>query len=174
MACEGKRTAKLTYTRANGNKVSTEFPAPINVETEHGAKLWRYGGSGVNTDCSPIGTYEFTAQGENASITTRSDNPSFPGCTIQVIVIDGIEQYGAFAGDAYLIPEDEECIIKVVDKNFQDSYKCGTEYEITCDEDCPKNHMKCKCSKYPGYCCLPCSDIVPKIKNLASKLKNNV
>jgi hypothetical protein len=173
MACEGKKIAKLTYVKNHDKKKTVEFKAPIEVETES-IKIWRYGGSGVNSDCSPIGSYEFTATGKDAVIASRSDHPSFPGCTIQVIIIDDLEQYGAFPGDAYLISEGEsDCIIKVKNKNFQDTYKCGTEYEVICDDDCPPGHIKCEHNGYPGYCCIPCKSTAERINNLASRIKNN-
>lgn len=26
-------------------------------------------------------------------------------------------------------------------------------------DDCPDGHLKCMCNTYPGYCCIPCSQI---------------
>lgn len=43
--------------------------------------------------------------------------------------------------------------------------------EVACDDKCPPRQMKCKCEKYPGYCCIPCSSVVPKINNMAAKLR---
>ncbi|OCQ98964.1 hypothetical protein BCD64_23280 [Nostoc sp. MBR 210] len=44
--------------------------------------------------------------------------------------------------------------------------------EVACDDNCPQGQMKCKCDKYPGYCCIPCNSVVPKINNLAAKLRS--
>jgi hypothetical protein len=32
-------------------------------------------------------------------------------------------------------------------------------YTSNCGDECPPNHIKCECSGYPGYCCIPCSEI---------------
>lgn len=49
--------------------------------------------------------------------------------------------------------------------------ECPLEFEVVCDKDCPKEYLKCKSNKYPGYCCLPCKKTANKIRALGAKLK---
>lgn len=44
------------------------------------------------------------------------------------------------------------------------------KYEVACGDSCPPGHHKCKHDKYPGYCCVSCSDTANKIRNLASRM----
>lgn len=45
------------------------------------------------------------------------------------------------------------------------------EVNIICDDACPPNHLKCKCDKYPGFCCVPCNQINSQITKATSTLK---
>jgi hypothetical protein len=53
---------------------------------------------------------------------------------------------------------------------FQDQGDCACCFEIQCG-NCPSGNIECKKSAYPGYCCIPCSDLANKIHNLANKVK---
>lgn len=46
---------------------------------------------------------------------------------------------------------------------------CPT-YEVVCGDECPPGYLKCKTTSYPGYCCIPCSDVLRRINNLSAKL----
>lgn len=52
---------------------------------------------------------------------------------------------------------------------FKDQGDCPCEYEIECD-GCPSGTCKCKCSGYPGYCCLPCGSIKSSIIQIAKNI----
>lgn len=48
--------------------------------------------------------------------------------------------------------------------------QCPT-YKVKCDDDCNEGEMKCECSHYPGYCCIPCNQIASGITSATSTLK---
>lgn len=45
------------------------------------------------------------------------------------------------------------------------------DYRIACGNECPPNHIKCKCNSYPGYCCIPCSEVVGGIKSITAAVR---
>lgn len=45
-------------------------------------------------------------------------------------------------------------------------------FSVGCDDGCPKGQMKCQCTSYPGYCCIPCNDIKSEIKSIVSTLRS--
>ena len=48
---------------------------------------------------------------------------------------------------------------------------CPT-YNVVCGEDCPPDTIKCFSTNYPGYCCIPCSEIKNEIKAIASQVRS--
>ncbi|MBW4677840.1 MAG: hypothetical protein KME52_28745 [Desmonostoc geniculatum HA4340-LM1] len=44
-------------------------------------------------------------------------------------------------------------------------------YIVTCDDNCPPGHIKCECDSYPGYCCIPCSEIRSEISSATATLR---
>lgn len=44
-------------------------------------------------------------------------------------------------------------------------------YSVSCD-GCPPGTIKCLSTNYPGYCCLPCSEIKNEIKAIASQIRS--
>jgi hypothetical protein len=71
-------------------------------------------------------------------------------------------------------PPTEICTLKVKNELgtviFEDDAKCPIPFEVICS-NCPKGQKECSKSSYPGYCCIPCSQISGKIYNLAAKIK---
>lgn len=53
-------------------------------------------------------------------------------------------------------------VLKIFDQSgnliFSDSGENIT-FNVICNDDCPPNHIKCNCPQYPGFCCIPCSEI---------------
>ena len=45
-------------------------------------------------------------------------------------------------------------------------------YTISCDNDCPDGYIKCTTTSYPGYCCIPCSEVKGGIANITAMLRN--
>lgn len=71
--------------------------------------------------------------------------------------------------------DSKKCEISVSYQNnliFKDTGKCPVTYEVVCDSDCPTGTVKCKSTNYPGYCCLPCSEIKNQIKAIASQVRS--
>lgn len=66
------------------------------------------------------------------------------------------------------------CQIIVKDKQgivvFDKTGNCPLNYTVTCDEDCPEGHCKCDTIEYPGYCCLPCSQVAKKLLVVARNI----
>jgi hypothetical protein len=60
------------------------------------------------------------------------------------------------------IPPEQICTLQVRDINqnllFSNSGKCPITFQVSCG-NCPDRHLECKCNAYPGYCCIPCSEI---------------
>ncbi|MBW4571600.1 MAG: hypothetical protein KME31_27360 [Tolypothrix carrinoi HA7290-LM1] len=46
------------------------------------------------------------------------------------------------------------------------------KYEIVCGNRCPEGYIKCACDAYPGYCCIPCSEIRGGIASATSALRS--
>ncbi|MGL5925485.1 hypothetical protein [Chroococcidiopsis sp.] len=75
-------------------------------------------------------------------------------------------------------PLGNKCSIEVKHKGiiiFQDQGNCPVSFSIQCG-DCPEGTIKCNAPGYPGYCCLPCTEIAGEIKAIASQVRriNNV
>lgn len=54
---------------------------------------------------------------------------------------------------------------------FSDQGQCPCEFSIQCG-DCPSGTTRCECSGYPGYCCLPCNEIVREIKAITNQVRS--
>ena len=54
---------------------------------------------------------------------------------------------------------------------FKDQGDCPCDYEIQCD-GCPPGHIKGDSSGYPGYCCLPCSEIKSGLQVIAQHIRS--
>lgn len=54
---------------------------------------------------------------------------------------------------------------------FQDQGDCPVEFEVQCG-NCPDGTIECKISAYPGYCCIPCSEVKNKIVDIKNIVKN--
>lgn len=68
-----------------------------------------------------------------------------------------------------------KCFIEVKhDGNtvFKDSGDCPVSFKVACGEECPEGTVKCFSTNYPGYCCLPCSEIKAEIKAIVSQVRS--
>jgi hypothetical protein len=54
---------------------------------------------------------------------------------------------------------------------FSDISDTPINYIVSCG-DCPANHIKCECPGYPGYCCIPCSEIRNGIAAATSAIRS--
>jgi hypothetical protein len=49
------------------------------------------------------------------------------------------------------------------------------EYTVQCNDECPEGYLKCPTTNYPGYCCIPCSEIRAELAGMrlyTSQLNN--
>ncbi len=61
-----------------------------------------------------------------------------------------------------LPPTTNNCALKVRYQGsviFAVSITCGSKFDVACSGKCPDGYIECKCDAYPGYCCIPCSEI---------------
>lgn len=66
------------------------------------------------------------------------------------------------------------CKITVLHNNqilFTDKGNCPITFSVVCGDGCPPGTIKCFSTNYPGYCCLPCSEIKNEIKAIASQIR---
>lgn len=67
------------------------------------------------------------------------------------------------------------CEINVFDNNqnniFNDKGDCPVTFNVTCDDECPPGHLKLNSPNYPGYCCIPCSEVVGGIKSITAAVR---
>ena len=43
-------------------------------------------------------------------------------------------------------------------------------FNVSCDDECPAGYLRCETSEYPGYSCIPCSEIQSQI----AAMRNNI
>lgn len=70
---------------------------------------------------------------------------------------------------------DSKCEIRISHNGlllYSDRGKCPIPFEVLCGEQCPEGTTKCFSTNYPGYCCLPCSEIKQEIKAIASQIRS--
>lgn len=67
------------------------------------------------------------------------------------------------------------CFLEVLHNSqrlFKYEGECPVTYSVVCDSDCPPGTIKCLSTNYPGYCCIPCSEIKNEIKAIASQVRS--
>lgn len=67
----------------------------------------------------------------------------------------------------------ENCQFSISDSTgqiYNKRFRTCPNYEVSCGDECPPNHIRCKTTSYPGYCCLPCQPIARQINNLAARI----
>ncbi|PAX52853.1 hypothetical protein [Brunnivagina elsteri] len=89
------------------------------------------------------------------------------GCDITTLVID--------PNIKCPIAGKQRCAIQIFNAEnnnliFQDQGDCPCVFEVQCG-NCPDEHIECKVSHYPGYCCVPCASTSNSIHNLANRIK---
>ncbi|PHJ62644.1 hypothetical protein [Nostoc linckia] len=169
--CNEKNQAIVSYLK---NKKITKFntnQVPIEVEIIS-KKDGSYRFYGIGDDSL---FYEFIASGINpgyainSGFNNRGVTPTMNGVFLKSQSYYYVSGYGIET----LVEPINECQIKVTTPSqiFTDSIDCPGVFEVSCDDDCPTGHHKCKHNKYPGYCCVPCKKVGNRIKNIASKVR---
>jgi hypothetical protein len=54
---------------------------------------------------------------------------------------------------------------------FTATGKHAVSYNVVCGDECPPGHIKCDCNEYPGFCCIPCSEIIGGIRSAISAIR---
>jgi hypothetical protein len=67
-------------------------------------------------------------------------------------------------GDCYLRVKHQNSVI------YEVRGECPLTFNIQCG-NCPPGHIECKCNAYPGYCCIPCSEIRNGIAAATAQLR---
>lgn len=137
-------------------------------------------------DCTLVSGQEFLNDLDPSSIytyqnTNRGNAPNCPG-TVQEYAVYRNGSFLKYAHDTtslryeYFKPS---CSLKlfvngkeistIAKVNKDRGSICPIEYRLNCRE-CPQGYLRCDCTEYPGYCCLPCEPIAAEIKSI----KNNV
>lgn len=44
-------------------------------------------------------------------------------------------------------------------------------FKVNCDDQCPPEHIKCESDHYPGYCCIPCSEVAGELAGITQQLR---
>lgn len=55
---------------------------------------------------------------------------------------------------------------------FQDQGECPVSFDVVCGEGCPTGTLKCPQSGYPGFCCVPCTEIATGIKAITTHVRS--
>lgn len=198
MYCEGAKKAIIHFTDKNGSERKAEINSNLPITTacsdtpRTGKYIFTVSASGyLFPTCNSTGGYEYNSEhiADSYQIIGTLDHPynETHGFSCQFYNIDfyiGFEKVdSASVSNDYTISqannpnyssgEKELVIFNNLDSEIYRFKVKDCEHQISCDDNCPDGQMKCSCDKYPGYCCISCSDIVSKIKNLASRLKNN-
>jgi hypothetical protein len=90
-----------------------------------------------NTSCTQAGNWNVRRNGGIIQVSSPIDKPSFeykPNCTLTIKDKKGLLFKKEFEG---------EC----------------PQVSVGCDDDCPPQHMRCRTTAYPGYRCVPCSQL---------------
>ena len=108
------------------------------------------GSNGTSNIVSSVGNFD-------ATVGTKCDALTNSARIVSVERIDGVCSIEALYNSQRL---------------FKDTGDCPIVYSVLCDGDCPPGTVKCLSTNYPGYCCLPCSEIKNEIKAIASQVRS--
>ncbi|MBD2412212.1 hypothetical protein FACHB389_35910 [Nostoc calcicola FACHB-389] len=171
--CAGKRKAIVKYTKPNKERVRVELnQVPINITIEPSSPgTYRFYGVGDDKLF-----YEFTASGINPGYSVNSGfNGRGMTPTMNSAFIKPQSYYYVSGYGIQEIVKAVGCQIKITGSSnvFTDTVECPNgNYEVSCDDECPLGHIRCECDSYPGYCCIPCSEIRSEIAAATTALRS--
>ncbi|AFY34875.1 hypothetical protein [Calothrix sp. PCC 7507] len=189
MYCEGKTKGKVIFTENGVTKQIIVPTAPFSISFQPA------GNCGISGTRSVIYTAENLSGTRSTSINSFKNETLFFKAVAQEGAFNGFRHdlYGNCAGTERLIeasfsvfsgaisivsntfsPNADSTGLIVTDENGNFLFTIPlkeTDYQVSCDDDCPPGHHKCKHDKYPGYCCVNCKDRGNKINTLISKIK---
>lgn len=59
-----------------------------------------------------------------------------------------------------------------IGQQIKRNYNQKPIFNVACGDNCPDGYLRCDCNEYPGYCCIPCSEIKGEIANAKALLRN--
>lgn len=76
-------------------------------------------------------------------------------------------------GGLYFTVSSRGCSFQIKDQQrilYSKIFDSCPRYEVSCSQECPDGYLKCLKAEYPGYCCIPCKQIVARINNLTNRI----
>lgn len=180
--CEGQKSGKVII--ISSGEVIDNIPAPFTV-TRGNINSWY------------VNPYVAYRPSDNCNISNWEGfflNDSNPNSNYQFVPVSapsscGYPDYqislngGAPGGNLFhsIIPNGIifrpwQCQIKIISNNqeiFKREYPLDEcpQLKIECVKGCPDGFIECACLKYPGYCCLSCSEIKAELAALSAKVR---
>ena len=185
--CQNKKTATVAFVKKDGTKGQIKVePAPVEVECGNGQGKYIYdlktSGFKPNT-CIPDGGYQFGGQRIADLYQLGTTTEKFSGVVCSYVSIKWYVGDKVVAND---VVSPQYKISKVPNPNTgnrlivkdgngktvlqEDNVNCELT-KVSCDDECPPDHIRCETNRYPGHCCIPCKSTASKIDNLASRIK---
>ncbi len=184
--CSGQTKAIVILKFKNGTeeRILSSKP-PVSIQKSSGVggiktiylRGFAYAGG---SQCRELPGYEERHGTLPANVTptlrTGSGGTCGGGSSIQYIVNEiGFNSGTEWARGSVSIRQEYDagnCNIKITDQSgtiYEKSIsQACPEHEVSCGDECPEGYIKCECFGYPGYCCIPCSEIKSEIKGLTS------
>lgn len=182
--CKDKNQATVSYYKPNNDLKNVVFDhVPITVKTyQNVSSCWRFYGTGddkyVSNNNGEDRDYEAFATGRTPSykptpngrgVNLYMDNELLFGTGYYYRSNYGVERAISYQPTPGRITggscegSGNQCLIEVTDslgKKFTDAILCPNgKFTVACEGECPEGFIKCGTSNYPGYYCLPCSEI---------------
>lgn len=104
------------------------------------------------------------------SVSGHAFNDRFRLISYQVTSIRPVDGISNNCGDPKTV-----CTLKVLHNNqviFTDQGACSPSFNVVCGEECPPNHLKCSSPGYPGYCCIPCSEVAGELRSIKNQVRS--
>jgi hypothetical protein len=189
--CEGSLKSKV-YFYQNGVRKDLEIQkSPFRIEHypnltpcgKLGTINYSYTTSKNDSNCNGSDSITEVGQGSQLFFKSRPSSNTFDGNIYDLWIRCGFEEkslisnFSIQCGEPTIISQsftpDLSKGLFVFDENGSLIARVdadATPYKVDCG-DCPPGSIKCKCSHYPGYCCIPCQETVNKVNNIAAKIK---
>lgn len=182
----GEKATITYYKESNYRETLVITNTPVDVQFERIAgNCWRFFGTGddkfVSGGSRPDQRYEVFVNGNKPSyINNPSDarpgvRPVMDGNAVFPVGYYYISDYGfqrvnsdtptpgvLTGGSCRITGNEVNCVITISDSKgntYKDNALCEKSFTVSCGDECPEGYCKCASTNYPGYCCLPCSEV---------------
>lgn len=185
LSCTGKSKATITIISPSKEIIIGSAPVDVNLTTQNQQdfvdRTYQMTSPIDETFDKPVTLVEIL---NTEPWIGQQDPIGYAPCPI--LRIDGNRAYSYFeARPEYYSDNSGSCSyriffssnfnLKIIDKDnntiFNQSYNVQPKYTVACDDECPIGTTKCFSTNYPGYCCLPCSEIAGEIKAIANQVR---